>query len=376
MRNTPFYAVILWSLLFTACERKIKPQQAVESTNPPTVTPPVSADVDPYFTPTKLTNSAYGPSNITRNILKDRNGYIWLATWEGIIRYDGTTFTNFTNKDSLRNYHVFCLLEDSKGILWFGTIGAGVYRYDPTISETGGTAFTNITVKDGLAHDGLISIYEDKAGNIWFGTQEGASCYDGKSFRNFTMKDGLPNNNINAMLEDQSGILWFGNRGEACMYGIHLNEAVGQGKTFIRLMNEDGKTFGNVRSIIEDKRGYIWFGGNDGLWRYDPKASSTGGKSFSNFTKNFVGYIFEDSKGNIWTSSASDDNPNKWVLTRYKEKSLLSDHPIATQVKVEENMFFGIEEDKEGGIWLGHLRGVYRYDGQTFDNFQKKEVKE
>ena len=368
MKYIPLYSVILLFLL-TACERKIKPHQVVESTNTPTVTTAVSTDVDPYFTPAKLTNSSYVPSNITRSILEDKNGYIWLATWEGIIRYNGTTFTNFTNKDSLRNYHVFCLLEDSKGILWFGTIGAGVYRYD-------GTTFTNITVKDGLAHDGLISIYEDKAGNIWFGTQEGASCYDGKSFRNFTMKDGLTNNNINAMLEDQSGMFWFGNRGEACTYDTHINDAVGQGKTFTRLMNEEGKTFGNVRSIIEDKRGHIWFGGNDGLWRYDPKASSTGGKSFSNFTKNFVGYIFEDSKGNIWTSSASDNNPNKWVLSRYEEKSLLSEHPIATQVKIEENMFFGIAEDKAGGIWLGHLRGVYRYDGKTFNNFQQEEGKE
>jgi len=76
----------------------------------------------------------------------------------------------------------------------------------------------------------------------------------------------------------------------------------------------DGKPFTNVRSIIEDKKGNIWLGGNDGLWRYD-------GKTFTNFTPNFVGYIYEDKKGNIWTSSERD-NSQAWALSQYDGKSL------------------------------------------------------
>jgi ligand-binding sensor domain-containing protein len=96
-------------------------------------------------------------------------------------------------------------LEDRKGNIWFGTIGAGVYRYD-------GKLFTNFTTKDGLVSDRVGCIYEDKAGNVWFGTEGGASRYDGKSFRNFTTKEGLPNNDINTIVEDNTGKFWFGTR--------------------------------------------------------------------------------------------------------------------------------------------------------------------
>ncbi len=178
-------------------------------------------DVDPWFVESQAIVTSSGPSSITRNILQDRKGSIWLATWEGIIRYDGKSFTNVTNKESLRRFRAFCVLEDRKGNIWFGTIGAGVYRYD-------GKVFTNFTTKDGLVNDRVGCIYEDKAGNVWFGTDGGASRYDGKSFRNFTTKEGLPNNDINTIVEDNTGKFWFGTSGDTCSY---------DGKTFITITN-------------------------------------------------------------------------------------------------------------------------------------------
>ena len=314
------------------------------------------SDADPYFAETKTISTSYGPSSITRNILQDRKGNIWLATWEGIIRYDavpsgrqGKTFTNYTNKEGLRRFHVFTILEDSKGIIWFGTIGAGVYRYDPSAGQA---AFTNITTEDGLAHNSLGCIYEDKKGNIWFGTQGGASRYDGNSFSNFTTKDGLCNNDINAIIEDKNGKLWIGTRGDACIY---------DGTIFTKITNKEGRGFENVRSIIEDKKGNIWLGGNDGLWRYD------GQEKFTNFTKDFVGYIYEDKKGNIWTSSAKNGNAGYWVLSRYNAMPLPYNKISATQILFQENMFFGILEDRDGGIWFGTLNGVCRYDPRLPD---------
>ena len=320
------------------------------------------SDVDPYFIETKTIENAYGPNSITRNIIQDRNGNIWLASWEGIIHYDGKAFTNFTNKEGLRRFHVFSILEDKRGNIWFGTIGAGVYRYDPSADAAGESLFTNFTTKEGLVNNTVTCIYEDKAGNIWFGTQGGLSCYglsaeqaDGKSFRNFTTKEGLINNDINAIIEDKAGKFWIGTRGNACFY---------DGETFTEFTTIGGLPFKNVRSIIEDKKGNIWLGGNDGLWKYD-------GVLFSNFTSNFIGYIYEDKKGNIWTSSEASGGSHKWVLSRYDEKSLYAETATATQVLGEKGMFFGILEDKEGSIWLGTLDGVCRYDGKTFNRFKK-----
>ncbi len=303
------------------------------------------------------------PNNITRTIKQDRNGNIWIAAFDGVFRYDGKSFTNITNHVSSARF--FSVLEDRKGNFWFSSVGSGVYYYD-------GMSFQNYTTKEGLANDRVIDIYEDKSGHIWFGTEGGASRYDGKSFRNYLMNEGWPNteveglshknhNDVNSIIEDKSGKFWFGTRGYACIF---------DGKTFTVITN-NGKPFTNVRSIIEDKNGNIWLGGNDGLWRYD-------GITFNQFTQNFVGYIYEDKIGNIWTSS-QNANDQKWALSRYDEKSLSDKEPTVTVInsKYEDNkgMIFGILESDDGSIWFGALDGVYRYDGKAIMDFKSKAFK-
>lgn len=329
---------------------------------------------------TKDMSTSYGPKSIVRTIKQDRKGNIWMASWEGVFKYNGKSFTNITAKVSPARF--FSVLEDRKGNFWFASVGSGVYYYD-------GLSFRNFTTKDGLANDRVTHIYEDKTGNIWFGTESGASRYDGKSFRNFKMKEGafsantdsihlsfyqkpLPedhwtHNDVNAILEDKTGKLWFGTRGNAFVY---------DGKKFTTILNKNGKPFENVRSIIKDKKGNIWLGGNDGLWRYD-------GNVFTNFARKFVGYVYEDKKGNIWTSSKSANdlsslpsdaraNTTAWALSRYEEKSLSGKKPTVTEI-TNKPMIFGILEAHDGSIWFGGLKGVYRYDGKTITDFQTRE---
>ncbi len=87
------------------------------------------SDNDPYFIETKTISTPYGSSSITRNMIEDRNGNIWIASWEGIIRYDEKSFTNFTNKEGLRRFHTFSALEDKTGNIWFGG-NDGLWKYD------------------------------------------------------------------------------------------------------------------------------------------------------------------------------------------------------------------------------------------------------
>lgn len=337
----PFLMLLPLLLSLVACHGQ-------ERTDPPSVqadpTAFLTKDFDPFFAETQTINSAMGPNSITRNIIEDKNGNIWLATWEGILRYSDSTFTNFTNKAGLRKFHAFAVLEASTGDLWFGTIGAGIYRYD-------GTTFTNFTTKDGILNDRVTNLSEDGSGNIWIGSEGGISRYDGNNFTNFTTEDGLPANDVNSIVEDQNGLFWIGTRGQACTW---------DGKTFKLITNDQGNSFSNVRSIIEDRNGNIWLGGNGGLWRYD-------GQSWANFTKTFVGYIHEDSKGHIWTSSGFGNN---WAVTRYEGTSLSPKHAKATELSVYERMYFGILEDSHGHMWFGKLDGVYRYDGKSFENFK------
>lgn len=303
---------------------------------------------------TQGATTVYGPSSITRTIKQDRKGNIWIASFVGVFRYDGKSFTNITGKVSSARF--FSVLEDRKGNFWFSSVGSGVYYYD-------GKSFQNFTTKDGLANDRVIDIYEDKTGAVWFGTESGASRYDGKSFRtykmngdsiHFSMKEGYPSkdhNDVNSIIEDKTGKFWVGTRGNACIF---------DGKTFT-VLTHDGKPFTNVRKIIEDKNGTIWLGGGDGLWRYD-------GRTFTNLTQNFVGYVYEDKAGNIWTSS---EGPQGWILSRYDKKSLSHTKPVATELNpLEGKMLFGILEANDASIWFG-ANGAYRYDGKTITDFKK-----
>jgi len=301
------------------------------------------------------------PMSMVRNVKQDRNGNILIASYLGVFRYDGTSFTNISSEISSPRFSSFWdVLEDRKGNLWFGTRDSGVYYYN-------GKSFQHFTTKDGLGSNSALHIYEDRAGNTWFGTGGGASRYDGKSFRTFTTKDGLPNNDINTFMEDKTGKLWIGTRGDACFY---------DGKTFTTLTNKDGKAFKNVWGITEDKKGSIWFGDVDGLWRYD---SST----FTKVSQRGAYAIIEDKKGNIWTTGSNgsadqflEDSSGRpvWALSSYDHKSLYNKKPTVTEIMSGPPAFLGLLETNDGSIWFGSYNGVYRYDGKTITDFKSKKL--
>jgi ligand-binding sensor domain-containing protein len=314
----------------------------------------------------KDTVTSYGPTSMVRHIRQARNGDILIAaSFSGVLRYDGNSFTNLTSKVGSRRF--WDVLEDRNGNLWFSTTDSGVYRYR-------NNSFQHFTTREGLASNGVGAIYEDRAGTIWFATGGGASRYDGKSFRNFTTKDGLSTNDITCIMQDKTGKLWFGTRAYLSVY---------DGKKFTTLINKAGKAFYNVWSIIEDRKGTIWFGGaiingrkgktlftEDGLWRYD-------GSTFTKVSQRGASFIIEDKKGNIWTTgSVKPPNGPVWALSRYDQKSLYDKTPTVTEIMSIKGpgMLCGILEATDGSIWFGALgseSGVYRYDGKTITDFKK-----
>jgi ligand-binding sensor domain-containing protein len=337
-------------LLATSCNGQVKKDLSKDT---------VSEAKDTIKSPTKDSITSRGPNSIVRTVIQDRKGNIWMASWEGIFRYNGKSFTNITSKVSSARF--FSLIEDRNGNFWFGTIGSGVYYYD-------GKSFKNLTTIDGLISNEIMNIYEDKAGNIWFGCSGGASRYDGKSFRNYTVNGEIMNEDrfgksflerqphgVNFITEDRKGKFWFGTSGNTFIY---------DGKTFTTLTNKDGKDFKNVWDITEDRKGNIWFSEGDGLWRYD-------GSAFSKLAEKSALSILEDKKGNIWTSSVVGRNCE---LLRYDAESLSNQKPTVTIVSDGIfNAFFGVLEAFDGSIWVGSGSGVYRYDGKTFTHVEGKE---
>ena len=342
MKHIPVYVLILMSFFHTSCGQK--------QTNPPQDN---FSKEHNGFSESLLKEVATSgvPISMVRNVKQARNGDILIAaSWGGVFRYDGKSFTNLTySKIGLHRF--WDVLEDRRGDLWFGSTDSGAYYYN-------GKTYKHFTTREGLANNRVMSIYEDKAGNIWFATGGGASRYDGKSFQNFRTKEGLSNNDLTIIMEDKTGKLWFGTRGEPCFY---------DGKTFTIFKNKDGKAFHNVWGIAEDKKGNIWLGDNYGLWRYD-------GRTYTKVSHKGAHAIIEDKNGNIWTTGA-DEPPRVgqvWSLSRYDAESLYSKKPAVTEIISGPPAFLGLLEAKDGSIWFGSSGGVHRYDGKTITDFKKE----
>ncbi len=353
MKYIDVYALFMVVFFLTSCGQnpKTKPKENIK----PRIANYSEAQL-------KEADTSKVPMSMVRNVKQARNGDILIASYLGVFRYDGTSFTNISGKISPPGSSSFWdVLEDRKGNLWFASKDSGVY-----LLPSGQTTFQHFTTSQGLASNMALHIYEDRAGNIWFGS----SRYDGKDFRNFTTKDGFPGNSIRLLLEDKSGKLWFGAQGEDMF--------VYDGKTFTVLKNQDGNAFNNVWSVIEDKKGNFWFGAttieekrgdtsfvSQGLWRYD-------GKTFTRVSQKGAYAIIEDKNGNIWTTGANEPPRigQLWSLSRYDAKSLYDKKPAVTEIMSQPGMLLGILEDAKGNIWFGAGGGVYRYDGKTITDFK------
>src|SRR5215471_17210089 len=145
------------------------------------------------------------PQNYVVAIVQSRDGYLWLATQEGLARFDGIKFNVFDKRNTpqIKDNNIQALFEDREGNLWFGTEGGGLNRFS-------GGRFFNYTTDDGLAGNIIDAIYQDDEGAIWIGTVNGLSRFKDNTFLNFTTRDGLASDVVLAICENGNGDLWVG----------------------------------------------------------------------------------------------------------------------------------------------------------------------
>jgi ligand-binding sensor domain-containing protein len=282
--------------------------------------------------------------------------------------------------------NVGCQLLDTDGNVWFSIRGEGVYRYD-------GKSFTNFTTKDGLCSNNVGPIIQDKAGNILLGTHSGICKYDGNQFTKYPVPDTL---SITCMLEDKEGNLWFG----AMNKGIYRHN----GTTLDNFLNSSDPLFNLgsknqlILDILQDKKGNIWFSSwnGGGVWRYD-------GKEFKNFLPSADYYkanqdrrnfnrpqgTFGMSPGTSYSPSqdyitddmifsmTEDNSGNIWFATRnhgicyFNGKTFTS---IAKNEGFDSGGATAILQDDKNKFWITTWdKGVWYYDGKTFKNYTESD---
>lgn len=228
------------------------------------------------------------PSNSVSALLKDRKGFVWVATNKGICRFDGRDFLYFTperdNFPDLSQSDEFEIYEDRQGIIWIGTKDQGLYCYDQDLKKH--IHFQHSANNPGsLADDFVNFIFEDINGNLWIGSHSnGLNLYNRKnnSFSNLKPSLSLPNYNPR-MIDDlisvaqdpgKDNVLWLGSLGGLLSY--NTEEQIWtyfplEKQTAINPEYYSGsEKF--IRSMVFDGAGNMWAGTwGGGLIRFEPQ---------------------------------------------------------------------------------------------------------
>jgi ligand-binding sensor domain-containing protein len=255
--------------------------------------------------------------------------------------------------------YIVATLEDSKGNLWFGTVGDGVIRYSPQPSVVPGERLTYFTTADGLADMVSSSIVEDKQGHIWIGSHDGATRYDGTMFTAFKTAEGLHGPGC-VLLVDRHGTLWAGTNDGAFRFDGTRFQPFDIPAPAIKDPSHKWVK-GKVWEIIEDNKGHIWFGRDGyGATKYD-------GTAFTHFTKedglcsNNVASITQDVEGNLWFGCITSDFPpiQEGGVARYDGKAFTQ---FAAEKGLTANDVYTVYAQRSGHVWIAAVGvGAYRY---------------
>jgi len=339
----------------------------------------------------------------------DDEGILWIGTLSrGLCKYNQRTdqFTNFAlnvvEVDSplrqrllaelpftfsyLNYYTIKSVFEDSRGILWLGTFGGGLYQFDRK-----NQSFIHVPFVDdptgGLASN-IMSITESGTGServLWIGT------YGGGLVR-YTEADGFAYfrhdpDNRNSLGDDRivtiypdtlgrSSVLWIGT------FGGGLDRlAIGENR-FLHYRydprNAASLSSNFILSILRDGCGSLWVGTFDaGLNRLEFKANKFhrfqhDPLNSSSIGSNEVLSLYEDRSGNVWIGTNFGNGLNKFN----RRKSAFSHcyHDPSNTNSLSEQVVFSIREDREGILWIGTFQtGLNRYDRRAnqFTNYRR-----
>lgn len=316
--------------------------------------------------------------NSVRAIIQDRRGFIWLGTWEGLNRFDGSEFVTYKNNpndpNSLPNNTVSAIYEDSSGFLWIGTVNGGLSRFDPA-AETFKNFRHNPNNPESIGDNIILDIAEDSEGVIWIGTYSGGvDRYDPStdSFRHYKYdpenRDGVGKGEVWSVLIDRRNRLWV-----ACSEG-GLNLYDRDRDRFIKFIPGSNRVGGisskNIMSVFEDRGGVIWVGTKDqGLSRMvmdDDAAPDPGTTEFVNYrsapgnaygpSSNLIRSICEDRYGNLWLAGWSMMNGLD-KFNRETGKFTNFRHDPTDPESISSDDVIALFHDDSGAVWVGTFNG-------------------
>ncbi|MFL6284293.1 MAG: two-component regulator propeller domain-containing protein [Pyrinomonadaceae bacterium] len=289
------------------------------------------------------------PQNTVHSVAQTPDGYIWIATEEGLARFDGAGFRVFDkqNTPELRSNDVRSLLATHGGELWACT-GAGAARLHEG-------AWSLYTTAQGLAGDDVLYAYESRDGAIWLATSSGLSRFREGSFSNFTSREGLAGDSAQIVFEDMDGALWVGtDEGLSRLSGERF-EGVAAGRELTHV---------GVTALAQDSTGRLWLGTPEGLIAYEGGVSRLY-TTRDGLPNDRVISLVADREGSLWVGTAAG-------LTRFREGSFSSF--TAADDALARGIILSIFEDAEGSLWVGtESGGLHQLGDKKFKTYTTRE---
>jgi len=321
------------------------------------------------------------PQNTVHSILQTHDGYLWLGTEGGLVRFDGIKFTlhDSQNTPVIHSNNIRALLEDREQALWIGTAdGLAVFR-------AGGKAV--FTREQGLPNSSVWSISQDGAGRLRVLTAGGAAEYRNGRFKSIESKGSLENN-TGVVLKDARGALWIANRGvkrivNGKIESFPANDPLSgdvvlsmfedregnlwlgsesNGLTVLRDPKITSYADGLVRCVYQDRLGAIWLGTNGGLTKID------GGKTThfaveDGLSSNLVFALGENTEGDLLVGTQDGLN----VIHEGHVKLLTTADGLA------DDLVRSLHTDADGSVWIGTRRGLTVWKGSIFHTYTEAD---
>lgn len=324
------------------------------------------------------------PGNTVTDLLQKSDGYIYIGTYDGLVKFDGVKFT-VLNKNTVKDFRFVSartIFEDSTGNLWVGSNDEGVAK----ISSSGIQMYTT---ENGLPNNSIRDITQDRLGNIWIGTSngvvyltpagnfvtpDGLEQYDDKNclvvslysdtagrvwlsttkkhglyyfssgkFTQYTILNTIDYTTVSAISQDDTGAFWFG-----LSPGGVVKVHEGNVKNY---SISDGMPNAAVNDIYLDSSNSLWFGTEKGAVLYKQGLFSIFTEA-DGLTNNNVKKIIEDREGNMWYAT-DRGGVQKMSLGKFRTVSINSSVNC-------------IAESQNGLVWIGTDNGLLSYEKNAF----------
>jgi signal transduction histidine kinase/ligand-binding sensor domain-containing protein len=285
------------------------------------------------------------PQNTVQALAQTRDGFMWLGTEVGLVRFDGNGFQVFdrSSTPALPGDDVRCLLAADDGALWIGT--------SEGLAQWKDGRMTAFTTKDGLPADGILELRQLELGGLGVWTSQGPAVRVGDRFAQAANADSWPRSAIRS--GEATGQMQFEAALPSGVYAMGDRESIGLYKSKsavaptarLRVSHELPGT--RIQTVFPDREGSLWIGTNGGLARWiagqaqllpvtDPLARAS------------ILSLMEDREGNLWVGTEAD---GLHILRDQRFRT------FGAREGLSQDAATTVVEDKAGMLWVGTSGG-------------------